>query len=43
MMLDEGEDGVKSSYRDNYQRLAEVKKKFDPKNLFRLNQNVKPA
>jgi FAD/FMN-containing dehydrogenase len=43
MMMDEGEDGVKSSYRDNYKRLAEVKKKYDPKNLFRLNQNIKPA
>jgi len=43
MMMDEGEDGVKSSYRDNYKRLAEVKGKYDKENLFRLNQNIKPA
>jgi len=43
MMMDEGEDSVKASYRDNYKRLSEVKRKYDPKNLFRLNQNIKPA
>jgi FAD/FMN-containing dehydrogenase len=43
MMMDEGEESVKASYRDNYKRLAEVKKKYDPTNLFRLNQNIKPA
>jgi FAD binding domain/Berberine and berberine like len=43
MVMDEGEDNVKASYRDNYKRLAEVKRKYDPKNLFRLNQNIKPA
>jgi FAD/FMN-containing dehydrogenase len=43
MMMDEGEGNVKSAYRDNYTRLAEVKRKYDPANLFRVNQNVKPA
>jgi FAD/FMN-containing dehydrogenase len=43
MMMDEGEDNVKAAYRDNYARLAQVKRKYDPGNLFRLNQNVKPA
>jgi FAD/FMN-containing dehydrogenase len=43
MMMDEGEDTVKAAYRDNYARLAEVKRKYDPGNLFRVNQNVKPA
>ena len=42
-LMDEGEDRVASSYRDNYNRLAEVKKKYDPGNLFRMNQNIKPA
>lgn len=43
MMMDEGEDRVKASYGDNYERLAEVKAKYDPDNLFRVNQNIKPA
>jgi FAD binding domain/Berberine and berberine like len=43
MMMDEGEDTVKAAYRDNYARLAQVKRKYDPSNLFRVNQNVKPA
>jgi hypothetical protein len=42
-MMDEGEDRVKASYGDNYKRLSEIKKKYDPTNLFRVNQNVKPA
>ncbi len=43
MMMDEGEDNVKAAYRDNYARLAAVKKAVDPENLFRVNQNIKPA
>jgi FAD/FMN-containing dehydrogenase len=43
MMMDEGEDGVKAAYRENYARLAQVKRKYDPGNLFRVNQNIKPA
>ena len=43
MIMDEGEDMVKAAYRDNYPRLAEVKAKVDPGNLFRLNQNIKPT
>ena len=41
-LMDEGEDRVAASYRDNYQRLAEIKRKYDPGNLFRMNQNIKP-
>jgi FAD/FMN-containing dehydrogenase len=43
MMMDEGQDRVRAAYRDNYTRLAQVKAKYDPQNLFRVNQNIKPA
>jgi FAD/FMN-containing dehydrogenase len=42
MMMDEGEDQVKASYRGNYAQLAAIKAKYDPTNLFRTNQNIKP-
>ena len=42
-MMDEGEDRVKATYGDNYEKLAAVKTKYDPANLFRVNQNIKPA
>ncbi len=42
MMMEEGEDRVKAAYRENYQRLASVKAKYDPNNLFHINQNIKP-
>ena len=43
MMMDEGEDRVRAAYRGNFDRLAEVKRRYDPENLFRLNQNIPPA
>jgi FAD/FMN-containing dehydrogenase len=43
MIMDEGEDLVKASYRDNYPKLAGIKAKVDPGNLFRSTQNIKPA
>ena len=42
-MMDEGETGIKTSYADNYDKLVRVKTKYDPDNLFRVNQNIKPA
>lgn len=43
MMHDEGQDRIKATYRDNYERLAKVKGKYDPNNFFRVNQNIRPA
>lgn len=42
MMDDEGDARLKATYGENYARLAAVKKKFDPSNLFRVNLNIKP-
>jgi hypothetical protein len=42
-MMEEGQDRVQATYRDNYARLVEVKTKYDPQNLFRVNQNIKPT
>jgi hypothetical protein len=43
MMMEEGEDRIKAAYGDNYQRLSQMKAKYDPQNLFHVNQNIKPA
>jgi hypothetical protein len=42
-MMDEGEERIKATYRDNYQRLVAAKNLYDPTNLFRVNQNIKPT
>jgi len=42
-MMEEGQERVRASYRDNYDRLVEIKSKYDPKNLFRVNQNLRPV
>ena len=42
MMDDEGDARIKATYGDNYARLAIAKKKYDPANLFRVNQNIRP-
>ena len=41
-MMDEGQERVRATYRDNYDRLARVKAQYDPDNVFRVNQNVRP-
>ncbi|MES1215034.1 MAG: FAD-binding oxidoreductase [Bacteroidota bacterium] len=38
----EGAERVKEAYGENYQRLSDIKQKYDPNNLFRLNQNISP-
>jgi FAD/FMN-containing dehydrogenase len=42
MMHDEGPERVRASYRDNYDRLVDVKRRYDPLNLFHINQNIAP-
>jgi FAD/FMN-containing dehydrogenase len=42
-MMDEGQDRVRAAYRDNYARLTEVKRRYDPDNFFHINQNIPPA
>jgi hypothetical protein len=42
-MMEEGEDRIKATYGGNYKKLVKVKTKYDPQNLFRVNQNIKPA
>ena len=41
--LEEGERLLRDAYGENYQRLVALKNKYDPTNLFRLNQNIKPT
>jgi FAD/FMN-containing dehydrogenase len=43
MMMEEGQDRVRASYGEHYDRLAQIKAKYDPGNLFRVNQNITPA
>ncbi|HTQ04521.1 MAG TPA: FAD-binding oxidoreductase [Polyangiaceae bacterium] len=43
LTAEEGEDRVRAAYRDNFERLAALKAKFDPTNLFQSNKNVRPS
>lgn len=42
-MMEEGDDAVRATYRDNYGRLQAVKAKYDPSNFFSVNQNIAPS
>ena len=43
MMDTEGEERVKASYGKNHAKLVKIKKKYDPANFFRVNQNIRPG
>lgn len=42
-MMDEGQERIRATYRDDFERLVEIKNKYDPTNLFRVNQNIRPT
>jgi FAD binding domain/Berberine and berberine like len=41
-MMEEGQERVRATYRGNYDRLLQIKRKYDPENVFHVNQNIKP-
>jgi len=42
-LMDEGPERVRASYRGNHDRLARIKRRYDPDNTFHVNQNIRPA
>jgi FAD/FMN-containing dehydrogenase len=42
-MAEDDQSRIRSNYRGNYDRLAEIKRRYDPDNLFRHNQNIQPG
>ncbi len=42
-MAGDDQDRIRDNYRGNYRRLVEIKHRYDPNNLFRMNQNIDPA
>jgi FAD/FMN-containing dehydrogenase len=41
-MADDDQDRIRVNYKGNYDRLVEIKRKYDPDNMFRVNQNIQP-
>lgn len=42
-MMEEGNDRIRATYGDNYERLEQVKARYDPENFFHVNQNIEPV
>jgi hypothetical protein len=42
MMEGEGEDRIRATYQGNFDKLVQIKAKYDPDNFFRVNQNIRP-
>jgi FAD/FMN-containing dehydrogenase len=42
-MMEEAEERIRATYRDNFERLVAIKNECDPTNLFHVNQNIRPT
>ena len=42
-LMEEGQDRIRAAYRGNYDRLARIKGRYDPDNIFHINQNILPG
>jgi FAD/FMN-containing dehydrogenase len=42
-MMEEGEERIRATYKDSYEKLSRIKAKYDPDNFFNVNQNIRPA